>query len=820
MAKLVICKTCGNDDLTEISEGVLKCRYCRHLTEKPKENSDLMERAHNLRFNTKDFDESAKLYEEVIRLTPDEAEAYWGKALCRFGIEYVKDANGEYLPTCHRTIQSSILEDSDYLMAVSKASGEMKDYYTEQAKLIDSYQTKIKVIAAKEEPYDVFISFKANDGGVPTEDSLIAQDIYYYLTKNLGLKVFFSNITLKDKAGQEYEPIIYAALNSATVMVLVGTKPEYVNATWVKNEWSRYVAMMAEAKRNNKSKYIVSALKGMLPEELPSALAAYQAVNIGELGAKEKLCSNIDGLIGDLRVKQNSKSSGAVDPNEVLAAQASNLCNLGFQNITLGDTVKAGEYFQKALELKSDTSLAFWGKLLISEDVESDDELSEKLIPLKEYALYRLAMENATAEEKMRYETVANKCEENVRRADSKTRHTTEYRSEIEKVKYNYANNYNGSSKTSINEEADGLFSALHDAKYRFSQASSQGAKCRAKKSSAAMWIIIGLLLAALILLPGIAGENFATKTDDWFAKNTNVDFIEAYEEADLNLFDVLNSYDELQKMGITEVVQERFVETLTFDNYMAEILMAGIPLIIFCFIIVFWIIKKIIGSFFGFILTLGLAPAGAVCLMVLVLMASIPSGINWIILVGGALIGLCLLMMILGIFKNMRLKGKIKEWDEKYKTASADIDDAYGKLITYSGAHVDEINDRYYSRYGDEIDDYEPNYCIAVESFNASDKDIATYLGVENVIRSDSTGSASGGSVPDDGVVDVYLINPGKYQALVRKEIMEILGASLDQARYFTDNYPICIAEGINAATAKKLVGKLESHYAEAEIR
>lgn len=218
MSKLVVCKTCGNDDLKEVSEGILKCKYCRHLTERPKENADLMERAHNLRFNSKDFDEAAKIYEEVIRLTPNEAEAYWGRVLCRFGIEYVKDTNGEYLPTCHRTIQSSILDDADYLMAVNKAGGDMKSYYTEQAKLIDTYQTKIKVIAAKEQPYDVFISFKATDNGKPTEDSLIAQEIYYYLTKNLGLKVFFSNITLKDKAGQEY--LTMYLISKAAVWIL------------------------------------------------------------------------------------------------------------------------------------------------------------------------------------------------------------------------------------------------------------------------------------------------------------------------------------------------------------------------------------------------------------------------------------------------------------------------------------------------------------------------------------------------------------------------------------------------------------------------
>ena len=58
--------------------------------------------------------------------------------------------------------------------------------------------------------------------------------------------MFFSRITLEDKAGTEFEPYIFAALNSAKIMLVVGTSPENINAVWVKNEWSRYLARMTE----------------------------------------------------------------------------------------------------------------------------------------------------------------------------------------------------------------------------------------------------------------------------------------------------------------------------------------------------------------------------------------------------------------------------------------------------------------------------------------------------------------------------------------------------------------------------------------------
>lgn len=68
------------------------------------------------------------------------------------------------------------------------------------------------------------------------------------LTKE-GFKVFFARYTLEDKLGTAYEPYIYAALNSARVMVVVGTKPQYFNAVWVKNEWSRYLGLMKQGKK-------------------------------------------------------------------------------------------------------------------------------------------------------------------------------------------------------------------------------------------------------------------------------------------------------------------------------------------------------------------------------------------------------------------------------------------------------------------------------------------------------------------------------------------------------------------------------------------
>ena len=43
-----------------------------------------------------------------------------------------------------------------------------------------------------------------------------------------GFKVFYAAIT-RGQARQEYEPYIFAALNSAKVMLVIGSKPEYIH---------------------------------------------------------------------------------------------------------------------------------------------------------------------------------------------------------------------------------------------------------------------------------------------------------------------------------------------------------------------------------------------------------------------------------------------------------------------------------------------------------------------------------------------------------------------------------------------------------------
>ena len=271
------CKMCGGD--LNIMEGnpICECEFCGTTQTVPQADNEkkanLFNRANRLRMNA-EFDRAASVYASITAEFPEEAEAYWGLCLCKYGIEYVDDpATGNKIPTCHRTLSESILDDEDFIQACENADPVAKRVYREEAKAIDRLQQDILSIVANEAPYDVFICYKETDEtGSRTEDSVLAQDIYDSLTGK-GLKVFFARITLEDKLGQQYEPYIYAALHSAKVMLAVGTQFDYYDAVWVKNEWARFLDMM----KTDREKTLIPCYKGIDAYDMPREFKNLQA---------------------------------------------------------------------------------------------------------------------------------------------------------------------------------------------------------------------------------------------------------------------------------------------------------------------------------------------------------------------------------------------------------------------------------------------------------------------------------------------------------------------------------------------------------------
>ena len=355
------CKMCGGD--LEIVEGasIAECEYCGTKQTVPKaidENlQNLYNRANTLRIKS-EFDKAEKLYEKIIQADSTQSEAYWGLILCKYGIEYVDDpATFKKVPTCHRASFESIVADEDYKSALENADMSQRAIYEEQAKEIDRIQKDILALAQKEENYDVFICYKETGAdGRRTQDSVIANDIYYQLTQE-GFKVFYAAITLEGKLGSAYEPIIFAALNSAKVMLAIGTKPEYFNAVWVKNEWSRYLKII----KSDRSKLLIPCYRDMDAYELPEEFAHLQAQDMSKIGFINDVVRGIKKVI----VKNEPKAT-VVKETVVTSSGPSvePLLKRVFMFLEDEEWDSAKEYAEKVLDIDPENAKAYLAKFL------------------------------------------------------------------------------------------------------------------------------------------------------------------------------------------------------------------------------------------------------------------------------------------------------------------------------------------------------------------------------------------------------------------------------------------------------------------------
>lgn len=388
------CKMCGgNIEITGESHGV--CDSCGCEVTLPKLDDDRRAEMYNRgnHFRSRgEFDKAYSAYEHIIAEDGQDAEAHWCLALCRYGIEYVKDPrSGEYKPTCSRVSFEPFQEDRDYLEALNYSEGRTRELYQREAAKIAKIQERYLEISRKEQPYDVFICFKATEeNGERTQGSIIAQDIYEQLTEK-GLKVFFSRITLEDKLSEEYEPYIFAALHSARVMLVVATKPEHLTSRWVQNEWSRYLAMMDK----DKNKSIIPVFSGMSPYDFPPEIPMVQGQDMGKVGAMQDLVRGVLKLTGKGTANNRQPELYATKEN-ILKRIAQALEDEAYQ--------ECYNLAEQLLNADAENGWAYYYMILAANGIKNIWEVGYKGLSLEENRYFRRAYQYGTEELKQELE--------------------------------------------------------------------------------------------------------------------------------------------------------------------------------------------------------------------------------------------------------------------------------------------------------------------------------------------------------------------------------------------------------------------------------
>ena len=395
------CKMCGGDIILSEDKTFGTCDSCGSTMTFPKVSDEhklnLYNRANHFR-RQNEFDKAIAAYDKILDQDDTDAEAHWGAVLSRYGIEYVEDpATHERIPTCHRVQAASILSDPDYLSALEYAPDTAsRDIYEQEARRIAEIQKGILAISSQEKPYDVFICYKETDeAGQRTRDSALAQEIYYQLT-NEGYKVFFSRITLEDKLGQEYEPYIFAALNSARVMLVIGTKPEFFNAVWVKNEWSRYLALM----KNDRTRLLIPCYQDMDPYDLPEELSALQSQDMSKIGFIQDITRGIKKVLS----KPEPKPQPVMQQAPAATTNIENLMKRARLFMEDGDFTSANEYLDKVLDENAEYAPAYVGKVCTALGFRKEEQLAEATFLYLWHPDWEKALRFANPQQKTAYE--------------------------------------------------------------------------------------------------------------------------------------------------------------------------------------------------------------------------------------------------------------------------------------------------------------------------------------------------------------------------------------------------------------------------------
>lgn len=381
------CKMCGSNLEIEDSITVCKCEKCGTSQTVPDIEDDkelkLFERAGRLRFNC-DFDKAAGIYNTITDSYPEEAEGYWGLILCKYGIEYADNASGIKEPVCHRISYDSVMDDEDFELVMENSDSESRAIFREEAKIIEENRKKYIQIAESEQPYDIYISYRAkDDNGDKTAVSEIAGHLYNKLT-SAGYRVFLSEAALKGKERSDCEPYIYSALNSANVMLALGTSYDDYNDVWVKNEWNRYL----EIAEKNKNKCLIPCYKDVDEYDIPKEFAGLKVCQLGNDDTFNNIMAEIANVVKPASVNQPAPEPEKAEPAEEIELEEieiiepvdiNKLLDEGFAAISDKNWKKANKLFFQVLDEEPDNSKAYWGQLLVQQECTNAREMADNL---------------------------------------------------------------------------------------------------------------------------------------------------------------------------------------------------------------------------------------------------------------------------------------------------------------------------------------------------------------------------------------------------------------------------------------------------------
>ena len=446
------CKCCGG--VLTVDSALCVCKFCgatNFISDTAGKYINQLNRANKLR-QEKEYDNAIRIYDSILAENVATADILWLRTLCEYGIEYVPDPiSTKYFPTLHRIKDESILNYHSYLEALELCDEKQKEIIEKEAAEIDRIQTDYLNIARNEAPYDVFICYKETDEDTKTttEDVAYCTELYDILT-NDGYKVFFARVTLQDKLSVDYEPYIFAALKSSKAMAVIGSKSEYFTATWVKNEWSRFLKLM----ETDPDKQIFFACDD--PEELPRAFSLKQAQLLSDQKAMANLARNIEKY---LSIVLKAGKNGKVGSHRASQGEAEAMYERASEKANEGNYPAALSIVNDLIDSYPKMAEAYWLRMAANLHHNANNIRYTKR-DLTIYEDYEKALSLASDYLKKHYIGIKDECLNNIKLQN-------EFYAQMNELAKEFENNLNINifyqKRQDIIKELDGLVGELKD---------------------------------------------------------------------------------------------------------------------------------------------------------------------------------------------------------------------------------------------------------------------------------------------------------------------------------------------------------------------
>jgi tetratricopeptide (TPR) repeat protein len=173
-------------------------------------------------------------------------------------------------------------------------------------------------------------------------------------------------------------------------MLVIGTRKEHFEAVWVKNEWSRFLAIM----KKDRSRLLIPCYRDMDAYDIPDELSNLQSQDMSKVGFIQDILRGVKKVLDAGKSVEKAPSAAA---GTTAAPGVESLMKRGKLFLEDEDWKQADEYFDKVLDIDPEYAPAYVGKLRAELEMQREEWLGDNENPISELGNFQKAVRFADA---------------------------------------------------------------------------------------------------------------------------------------------------------------------------------------------------------------------------------------------------------------------------------------------------------------------------------------------------------------------------------------------------------------------------------------